>query len=132
MAIRRCCTLPEPLSPNHHQIARQFVTLDNFMASGEVSGDGWNWSTAARATDALEKSIRVNYGDRGLSYDYEGTNRNINIGVAGLEKRRESDPELPDDPDLMPGAVDVNCTGWPEWRASERRLSVGCGASRGA
>jgi DNA-binding beta-propeller fold protein YncE len=98
--------LPEPLSPNHHQLARQFVTLDNFMASGEVSGDGWNWSTSARATDATEKSIRVNYGSRGLSYDFEGSNRGVNVGLAGLEARRESDPRVPDDPDLLPGAVD--------------------------
>jgi DNA-binding beta-propeller fold protein YncE len=99
--------LPEALSPNHHQLARQFVTLDNFMASGEVSGDGWNWSTSARATDATEKSIRVNYGSRGLSYDFEGSNRGVNVGVAGLEARRESDPRVPDDPDLLPGTVDV-------------------------
>src|SRR5262249_27896706 len=34
---------PEAISTNHHQLARQFVTLDNFYDSGEVSGDGWNW-----------------------------------------------------------------------------------------
>ena len=44
--------LPEALSPNHHQIARQFVTLDNILASGEVSGDGWNWSDI-RARDGF-------------------------------------------------------------------------------
>ena len=48
-------SLPEPISPNHHDLARRFVTLDNFYASGEVSGDGWNWSTAGRATDSVEK-----------------------------------------------------------------------------
>ncbi|MGD9897372.1 MAG: YncE family protein, partial [Candidatus Methylacidiphilaceae bacterium] len=37
-----------PYSPNHQQIARRFVLLDNFYDSGEVSGDGWQWSTAAR------------------------------------------------------------------------------------
>jgi DNA-binding beta-propeller fold protein YncE len=98
--------LPERLSPNHHALARQFVTLDNVLASGEVSGDGWNWSTTARATDALEKTIRVNYATRGLSYDFEGSNRWINVGVEGAEARRKSDPLLPDDPDLMPGTAD--------------------------
>ena len=34
-------------SPNHHALARQFVTLDNFYDSGEEA-DGWNWTTAAR------------------------------------------------------------------------------------
>src|SRR5262249_43163699 len=33
----RLTLFPEPLSPNHHAIARQFVTLDNFYDSGEVS-----------------------------------------------------------------------------------------------
>src|SRR5262249_43160695 len=38
---------PEPITPNHHSLARKFVTLDNFLDSGEVSGVGWNWTTAA-------------------------------------------------------------------------------------
>ncbi|MGH9730117.1 MAG: hypothetical protein ACRD4A_00345, partial [Candidatus Acidiferrales bacterium] len=38
------------ISPNHHQIATQFVDLDKFDCSGDVSGVGWNWSTAARAS----------------------------------------------------------------------------------
>ncbi len=33
---------PEALAPNHHELARRFVTLDNFYDSGEVSGTGWN------------------------------------------------------------------------------------------
>jgi len=37
---------PEAMTPNHHELARRFVTLDNFFDSGEVSGVGWNWSTA--------------------------------------------------------------------------------------
>ena len=28
------------MTPNHHELARRFVTLDNFYDSGEVSGDG--------------------------------------------------------------------------------------------
>jgi YVTN family beta-propeller protein len=51
---------PEPISPNHHALARTFVTLDKFYDSGEVSGDGWNWSTAARTTDFTEKTVPVN------------------------------------------------------------------------
>lgn len=62
---------PQPLTPNQHAIASQFVDLDNFYDSGEVSGDGWNWSTAARASDTIEKTIPMNYAGRGLNYDYE-------------------------------------------------------------
>jgi len=75
---------PQPITPNHHQLALNFVTLDNFYDSGESSGVGWNWSTQARTTDFTEKHQSVDYGNGGdwTTYDYEGTNRNINIGGA--------------------------------------------------
>ncbi|HUI54947.1 MAG TPA: beta-propeller fold lactonase family protein [Bryobacteraceae bacterium] len=104
---------PEPLTPNHHAMARNFVTLDNFYDSGEVSGVGWNWSTAARATDFTEKTVPLNYAGRGLTYDWEGTNRNVNVGIASLAARLIAQPllslspALPADPNLLPGAVDV-------------------------
>jgi len=31
---------PQPVTPNHHKLATEFVTLDNFYCIGEVSGDG--------------------------------------------------------------------------------------------
>ena len=98
---------PEPISPNHHALARDFVTLDNFYDSGGVSGDGWNWSTAARTTDFTEKTVPVNYGGRGLSYDWEGTNRDINVGFATVEDRQAANPLTPSDPDILPGTADV-------------------------
>ncbi len=73
---------PQPISPNHHKLALDFVTFDNFYDSGESSGVGWNWSTYARTTDYTEKTQSVLYGNagfNGLTYDYEGLNRNINI-----------------------------------------------------
>ena len=99
--------LPEPIAPNHHRIARTFVTLDNFFVSGEVSGDGWNWSTAARATDALEKTVPMEYAEHGAAYDYEGTNRNVNPAYPTPAERRVSKPRTPDDPDLLPGPADA-------------------------
>jgi DNA-binding beta-propeller fold protein YncE len=104
---------PEPLTPNHHALARRFVTLDNFFDSGEVSGVGWNWSVAARTTDYTEKTMAPNYAGRGFTYDWEGTNRNVNVSVASLEERIKAqpllapDPQHPADPNLLPGAVDV-------------------------
>lgn len=109
--------LGERLSPNHHQLARQFVTLDNFFDSGEVSGDGWNWSTAARTTEMLEKMIAVEYGTRGLLYDFEGTNRGINVGFASVRDRRAATPDTPDDPDLLPGKADVAAPDSPSGEA---------------
>jgi len=104
----RLTLFPEGLTPNHHQLARQFVTLDNFYASGGVSGDGWNWSTAARVTEPVQENVSINYADRGLDYDFEGTNRGINVGVGSLEERRAEDPRVPDDPDLLPGTADIS------------------------
>lgn len=45
----------ESVAPNHRKLAREFVLLDNFYASGTVSADGLNWSTAAFANDFIEK-----------------------------------------------------------------------------
>ena len=98
---------PEPISPNHHQLARQYVTLDNFNCSGSVSGDGWVWSTAGRASDFTEKTIAINYAGRGLSYDYEGMNRNINVAQATVAERQAVNPFVSDDPDVLPGTADV-------------------------
>ena len=100
--------LPQALSPNHHQFARQFVTLDNFYASGDVSGDGWNWSTAARATDSLEKTLPIQYAGHGLDYTYEGGDRNINTGIASAAARREANPATPADDRLLPGTANVS------------------------
>lgn len=55
------CLFPEPITPNHHQLAREFVLLDNFYADGEVSADGHEWSMAAFATDFIEKTWPLYY-----------------------------------------------------------------------
>jgi DNA-binding beta-propeller fold protein YncE len=100
---------PEAITPNLHQLARQFVNLDNFYDSGEVSGVGWNWSTAGRATDVVEKDVPVSYANHmGPSfYDYEGTNRNVNVGIADIAGRSAANPLMPQDPNLLPGTADV-------------------------
>ncbi len=66
----------EKITPNQHKLVREFVLLDNFYVDGEVSADGHNWSTAAYATDYLEKTWPTSYGGRGGSYAAEG-NREI-------------------------------------------------------
>ena len=67
------CIFPQRLTPNQHQLARDFVLLDNFYVDAEVSADGHNWSTAAYANDFVEKTWVTSYGGRGGAYDYEGT-----------------------------------------------------------
>jgi hypothetical protein len=51
----------------------QFGVLDNFYDSGEVSGDGHDWSMAAIATDYNEKTWQIGYRSRERTYDYGGT-----------------------------------------------------------
>jgi DNA-binding beta-propeller fold protein YncE len=85
---------PRPITPNLHALADKFSDLDNFYDSGEVSGDGWNWSTSARAADTIEKTEPINYAGRGLNYDYEGTNRNVNVGFATPADRAIADPAM--------------------------------------
>ena len=46
---------PASTTPNFHAAAARFVTLDNFYDSGEVSGNGWPWSTSARESDAAPR-----------------------------------------------------------------------------
>ncbi len=62
----------EKITPNIHRLARDYVLLDNLYADAEVSADGHNWSTAAYATDYVEKSWPENYGGRGAPYEFEG------------------------------------------------------------
>jgi DNA-binding beta-propeller fold protein YncE len=63
----------EEITPNHHKLARQFGVLDNFYDSGEVSGDGHVWSTAAITSDYTEKNWQIGYRGRQRTYDSQGT-----------------------------------------------------------
>jgi DNA-binding beta-propeller fold protein YncE len=66
------CLFGEEVTPNAHALARQFVLLDNFYVDAEVSYDGHSFSTAAYATDAVEKMWPQYYGHRGGQYLGEG------------------------------------------------------------
>jgi YVTN family beta-propeller protein len=108
----------QALTPNFHAIAGGFVDLDNFYDSGEISMNGWQWSTTGRGNDLNEKIGPVNYGKGGGSYDSEGLSRDINVGLATRLERVESDSayglEAYNDPDLLPGAVNVVAPDGPE------------------
>lgn len=109
---------PQPISPNHHKLASDFVTFDNFYDSGESSGVGWNWSTYGRTTDYTEKTQSVLYGNasfNGLTYDYEGTNRNINPALpqtttnpSPLNTRLTGLLDPSGRSSILPGTRDVN------------------------
>ena len=97
----------EAITPNQHNLALSFVTLDNLMASAEVSNDGWPWTTGARAPDVIERQYPVAYAGRGLSLDSEGVNRSVNVAIPTLAQRIAADPRTPDDPDVLAGQTDV-------------------------
>ncbi len=65
------CIFPESITPNHHALARDFVTLDNFYVESEVSADGHEWSMGAYATDWVEKHWPLSYGhNSGKKFPY--------------------------------------------------------------
>jgi len=101
------------ITPNLHKLATTFVTLDNIMATSEVSNDGWPWTTSARAPDIVEHQYPVAYAGRGLSLDTEGVNRSVNVAIPTLAGRMASDPLYPNDPDLLPGQTDVDAPDGP-------------------
>jgi hypothetical protein len=60
------------ITPNQHALAKQFGVVDNFFCSGNVSGDGHVWSTAAISSDYTERTWQVMQRGEERPYDYEG------------------------------------------------------------
>ena len=58
----------EDVTPNQHRLADQFVLLDNFYATGGVSGDGHQWLTQANET-----AYAMWPGYEGRSYPFDGS-----------------------------------------------------------
>ena len=110
----------EATTPNFHQISQQFVDLDNFYCSGDVSANGWPWSVGARETDFGIKAVPLNYSSRGTSYEYEGTDRNVNVGLPTVQQRQAADGLTPSDPNLLPGTADVGAFDGPEGTPPEQ------------
>jgi DNA-binding beta-propeller fold protein YncE len=79
----------QSITPNFHKIAAQFVTLDNFMDPGDGSMDGWSWALAGRVTNTETITQQINYAfvNRGLSYESEGSNRNVPVGLTTTAAR---------------------------------------------
>ncbi len=71
----------QTLTPNNHKLASQFVALDNFYVSGDVSADGWSWTFQGRANDYDAKSVPFDYGNGGFAYDWQGEPRNVNLSL---------------------------------------------------
>ena len=105
---------PQAVTPNLHNLAHTFVTLDNFLCTAEVSYDGWLWTTSAQAPDVVERQWPLAYALRGLSLESEGLNRNVNVAIPTLAGRIAADPFTSSDPDVLPGTTDVGAPDGPD------------------
>ena len=107
----------------------QFVDLDNILCSGEVSGNGWPWSTAARETDFNVKTVPLSYAGRGApsgdtaadgpegqksSKAISGTRRCATISPSGImDSRRGHRRGRPVVPDPFASHTVVEIPVWP-------------------
>lgn len=53
------CTFGELITPNTHQLVKDYQLLDNYMASGKCSAEGHQWTDASIVTDYIEKNMRA-------------------------------------------------------------------------
>jgi phospholipase C len=56
------------VTPNHHRLAEEFVTLDNFYANGEISVLGHSFTTSGYASPFLEWLGNMSYSGRYNGY----------------------------------------------------------------
>jgi DNA-binding beta-propeller fold protein YncE len=103
----RFTLFPEMITPNHHAIARNFVTLDNTLVSGEGSFQGFMWTYAAQTTDYNERNEPLLYASR-APFDSYGYDRQISMGYPTSKERHAELPTSPLDPDILPGTYDVD------------------------
>ena len=53
------CVFGDSVTPNQHQLARDFVLLDNYYVSGKSSAEGHQWTDAGMVSDYVERSVRA-------------------------------------------------------------------------
>jgi YVTN family beta-propeller protein len=93
------------ITPNQHALADRFVLLDNLYACGEVSGDGWVWSTQGIANAYVQRTIPYNYSHRGRTLDTEGQNNRYI--TAGFPANDPDGKPLSADPQYRNGAPPI-------------------------
>ena len=60
----------EAITPNHHALARRWVTLDNVFVNGEVSVLGHSFTTSGYASPFLELLANLRYSGRWSGYPF--------------------------------------------------------------
>jgi YVTN family beta-propeller protein len=108
------------ITPNEHALAERFVLLDNLYACGEVSGDGWAWSTQGMADAYIARNVPYNYSHRGRKFDFEAQNNGYPTG--GFPATDDEGKPLSKNPEFKNGAAripDVGNTGRNLWDAAK-------------
>jgi YVTN family beta-propeller protein len=99
------CLFGRNVTPNLHALAERFVLLDNFYDCGEVSGDGWTWSTQAQANEYVQRNVPYEYSGRSHNFDYEGTTNSYPTG--GFPAVGPDGKRLSDDPRFAAGGKPI-------------------------
>jgi YVTN family beta-propeller protein len=57
--MKSLCIYGNEITPNQHKLAKEYLLLDNFYASGKSSAEGHSWTDAAMVTDYVEKNVNA-------------------------------------------------------------------------
>jgi YVTN family beta-propeller protein len=57
--MKSLCIYGAEITPNAHKLAKDYLLLDNFYASGKSSAEGHSWANAAMVTDYVEKNVNA-------------------------------------------------------------------------
>jgi hypothetical protein len=110
------------ITPNNHALAKNFVTLDNFMDPGDASTDGWSWVMRAGVTTSEEISQQLEYGGRPFAEVCCGANNGVPIDLTTTAARdavtngnfSKSTASLPGGTsNVMPGQANVGAKDAP-------------------
>ena len=89
------CIFGNSVTPNTHQLCKDYLLLDNFYVSGKCSAEGHQWTDASIVTDYIEKNMRawfrsyphvqtdaLVYAPTGFIWD-NAVRNNINVRIYG-------------------------------------------------
>lgn len=108
--------------PNDHAVAKNFVTLDNFMDPGDGSKDGWNLLMRGGITTSEELAQQLNYSGHPIPTQGQNFNNGVPVGVGTTAERdaltggnfSKSTASLPGGTNnVLPGAADITALDAP-------------------
>jgi YVTN family beta-propeller protein len=108
--------------PNDHAVAKNFVTLDNFMDPGDGSKDGWDLLMRGGITTSEELAQQLNYSGHPIPTQGQNFNNGVPVGVGTTAERdaltnggfSKSTASLPGGTNnVLPGAADITALDAP-------------------